>query len=113
MQPAAPYDLRVVKAECVLVFDYALLAHNPRQMRGRQTERAGPAFAAGVEQTLGQIVPRLAILGEWDGLGGVCWKWIVLLGLNLPFFMGFYALLQPMGIFAYWAVIVYDGRGRL
>ena len=53
----------------------------------------------------GQIVPRLAILGEWDGRGEACWKWIVLLGLNLPFFMGFYALLQRTGIFAYWAVI--------
>jgi hypothetical protein len=59
------------------------------------------------------IVPRLAILGEWDGRGEVCWKWIVLLGLNLPLFMGFYAVLHRMGILAYWAVIAYDGWVRL
>jgi hypothetical protein len=47
-----------------------------------------------VERNWAEIVPRLAILGEWEGLGEVCWKLIVLLGLNLPFFMGSYALLQ-------------------
>jgi hypothetical protein len=52
-----------------------------------------------------KIVPRLAILGEWEGFGEVCWKWIVLLGLNLRFFMVLYALLQRMGIFADWAVM--------
>jgi hypothetical protein len=58
---------------------------------------------------LGQIVPRLAIWGEWDGRGEVCWKWVVLLGLNLRFFMRFYALLQRTGILVWWAVLAYDG----
>jgi hypothetical protein len=49
----------------------------------------------------------LAILGEWEGFGEVCWKWIVLLGLNLRFFMGFCALLQRTGIIADWAVLAY------
>jgi hypothetical protein len=40
----------------------------------------------------------LAILGEWDERGEVCWKWTVLLGLDLRFSMGFYALLQRTGI---------------
>jgi hypothetical protein len=55
---------------------------------------------SGVELNWAKIVPRLAILGEWERHGEVCWKWIVLLGLNLPFFMEFYALLQRMGILA-------------
>jgi hypothetical protein len=77
-------------------------------------ERAGPAFAFRCGTEIGpKFVPRLAVLGEWDGLGEVCWKWIVLLGLNLPIFMGFYALLQRTGIFAYWAVFAYEDWVRL
>ena len=73
-------------------------------------ERAGPAFAFRCGTEIGpKFVPRLAVLGEWDGLGEVCWKWIVLLGLNLPIFMGFYALLQRTEIFVYWAVIAMSG----
>jgi len=44
------------------------------------------------------IVPRGTILGEWDGLGEVCWKWCYFLGLHLPEIMVFCALLQRMGI---------------
>jgi hypothetical protein len=47
----------------------------------------------------------LAILGEWEELGEVCCKWLVSSGLDLRFFMGFYALLQRTGILAYWAVM--------
>jgi hypothetical protein len=47
-------------------------------------------------------VPRGTTCGEWKRAGGVCWKWLVLLGLDLRFFMGFYALLQRTGMFADW-----------
>jgi hypothetical protein len=47
---------------------------------------------------LSQIVPRGTILGEWRGFGEGCWKWLVLLGLDLRKFMAIYALLQRMGI---------------
>jgi hypothetical protein len=61
------------------------------------------------------IVPRRAFFAEWEGLGGLCWIWFVINGLDLQIIMGFCALLQRMGIFAVLPAIVRqwtEGRAK-
>jgi len=53
-------------------------------------------WSARVDRGL-EIVPRRTIFGEWEAFGEGCWKWRVLLGLELRIFIAICALLQRMG----------------
>jgi hypothetical protein len=61
-----------------------------------------------------KFVPRLAILGEWEGFGEVCWKWLAFVAVEFAFIYGVLCLVAANGDFLRTDVVIAcDGWVRL